>query len=98
MTYRDIHDQHLRLSILRLLEKEGDYRANDSLLTAAVEPLGFKVSRDKMRAQLAWLSEQGLVTLEAVGHLSVVMITERGIDVALGRATAPGVQRPAPPG
>lgn len=45
-----------------------------------------------------WLAEQGLVrTEELEAGVLVAAITERGLDVAGGRAVVPGVRR-APPG
>jgi hypothetical protein len=87
---------HLRLTLLRLLAEAPGYRANSSLLTSAADATaGFAVSRDQVRTELAWLAEQGLAELD--GHipgLSVATLTERGQDVATGRASVPGVQRP----
>ncbi len=41
---------------------------------------------------IAWLEEQGLLRTNQFASL----MTERGVDVALGRATVPGVKHPAP--
>lgn len=94
-TYNRHVAEHLRLTILRLLDASGS-SANDSVLTDAARPLGFHIGRDRVRTELAWLTEQGLVTLEAVAHLTVATLTERGHDVAAGHAIVPGVKRPMP--
>lgn len=95
---REIWHAHLRLTLLRLLGEQPGYRANSSILTSAADAsAGFAVSRDQVRTELAWLAEQGLATLdEAIPGLSVATLTERGADVARGRAVVPGVQRPGP--
>ena len=49
-----------------------------------------------MNADAAWLEEQGLVSCEDLGGIIVVKITQRGLDVAEGRAVIPGVKRPGP--
>ena len=49
-----------------------------------------------MNADVAWLEEQGLVSREDLGGIIVVKITQRGLDVAEGRAIVPGVKRPGP--
>jgi hypothetical protein len=45
---------------------------------------------------LAWLAEQGLLTTKATGDVVVATLLARGVDVAGGRATVPGVKRPLP--
>ncbi|HIE1992208.1 TPA: ArsR family transcriptional regulator, partial [Klebsiella oxytoca] len=49
---------------------------------------------DTVRTHLAWLSEQGLVSLTDVSGCYVAEITGRGDDVASGLATVPGVKKP----
>ena len=89
--------EHVRLTVLRVLAQAPGYMANDSVLSQAVQTMGLPCTRDQLRHQLAWLAEQGLIVLEkATATLDVARITERGVDVAFGRATVPGVQRPAP--
>ncbi|MDB5432410.1 MAG: hypothetical protein JWP35_3526 [Caulobacter sp.] len=98
MSYRDHFVQHLRLTVLRLLEVAPSCRANDSLLRDAAEGYGLSATRDQVRTEITWLNEQGLVTTEELGSLLLATLTSRGDDVAKGRATAPGVQRPSPGG
>jgi len=77
------------------------YTINEGVLSTALRPFGHDVSRDAMRTQLAWLSEQGLLkisTVDDAGSLQVAKITARGVDVAAGRAVVPGVRRPDPEG
>lgn len=87
--------EHLRLTLLRLLEEQPDYRLNESLLTDLSEHYGFTPSRDRIRTELAWCAEQGLVQIEQDG-IWVVMLTMRGADAAQGRVSVPGVKRPTP--
>lgn len=87
-----------RLVTLRILERAEGYRANEYLLQTALAGFGHSVSRDRVRTDLEWLREQGLVTLERAGSMTVGTLTERGADVAAGRASVPGVKRPAPGG
>lgn len=92
-----VHDGHVRLSVLRLLDEAPGYAANDSVLQAATSAMGLQCTRDQMRGHLIWLGEQRLLTLLELGSgLSVATLTERGGDVANGRAVIKGVQRPAP--
>lgn len=85
-----------RLMILRLLAEAPDYRANAWLLQSALAAVGHAVGVDRLRTELAWLEEQGLVALEQVGGVTLARLTARGGDVAAGRAIVPGVRRPAP--
>lgn len=92
-----IHDEHLRLTILRLLNEQPGYSANDSVLSMATESMGLHCTRDQMRGHLAWLEEQRLITVfKPTPMLIVAELTERGNDVAAGRSFAAGVQRPSP--
>jgi hypothetical protein len=98
MEYSELKDQHHRLIILRLLKSDTAYKLNDSMLQDGMEYVGQKCSRDRIRTHLAWLREQGLVTLEEVfdGAVYVATLTSRGIDVVDGSAVVPGVKRPRP--
>ena len=91
------HAEHLRLTILKLLAHGGGgYAANESVIADGAERLGFRVSRDKVRTEIAWLAEQGLVGIEQVEDLLVATLTSRGLEVAEGRTHVPGVKRPSP--
>lgn len=95
--FADFMGEHVRLSVLRLLDGAPGYSANDSILTQSVEQLGLSCTRDQMRGHLSWLGEQRLVNLlvPAAG-VTVATLTERGSDVAKGKSHIPGVQRPSP--
>ena len=88
--------EHLRLTLLRLLEESPDYELNEAILADGTEPYGFNPSRDRIRTELSWLAEQGLVSLDDDPGIMVATLTERGLDVAMGRVTVPGVRRPTP--
>lgn len=96
MSYADHVAADARLRILQSLEADPGYDLNEHVLAAALAALGHDVSRDRLRGDLAWLAEQGLVTVAEVGGLQVARLTARGADVALGRARVPGVARPRP--
>lgn len=86
--------QDIRLVILRLLVDMTAYRANSSVLTMALDSYGHTLSRDQVKTELHWLAEQGALTLEDVGPVLVATLTERGQDIAAGRARVPGIKRP----
>lgn len=84
-----------RLALLRLLNEQTSYKSNSSVLTNALDALGHAISRDAVKTHLHWLAEQDLVNVdEPVAGVLVATLTERGMDVAAGRAVVPGVKRP----
>lgn len=94
MHYAETVRRHMRLSVLLILHAAPQYRANDSIIRDALAPYGFDPSRDQLRGELTWLAEQGLIETQEAGRLVVAKANARGVDVALGRATHPDIQRP----
>jgi Fe2+ or Zn2+ uptake regulation protein len=95
MSFEQTLQEHLRITILRLLLEDPDYTLNESLITDLTEDYGFTPSRDKVRTQLAWLKEQGLVAYDDDPKIIIAELTERGGDAARGRVTVPGIKRPS---
>ena len=98
MSYRELVAEHLRLTVLQILEQDADYAHNEAVLQSALAAVGHGVSSDRIRSELAWLAEQGLLKVTDSGGLQVAKLTRRGVDAALGRAIVPGVARPRPGG
>jgi hypothetical protein len=96
MKFADFQTSDRRLTILLALDNAAEYKANHFLLNRYCASVGHSVSMDSTQTDLAWLAEQGLVTLEKTPTVQVATITQRGIDVANARAVVPGVARPAP--
>lgn len=96
MSYKEHENEHLRLTILRVLHDDSDYQANESLLRDFVKVYGFSPSRDALKAQLRWLEEMSLITVEDLDGFLVAKLTERGADAATGSAKVDGVKRPGP--
>lgn len=96
--YNETLRRHRRLAILRFLEQSSTFTSNVSILTDVLNSnaIGIDTSRDQTTTELAWLAEQGLVTLAGQPDFRVVTATARGADIALGRATHPDIQRPSP--
>ena len=95
MAFNDLLDSDIRLALLQFLS-EGGFSQNDSVLNDLLKRTGRMVGGDKTRTELAWLREQGLVFLEEIYGTLVATISQRGLDVATGVATVPGVKRPGP--
>lgn len=94
--YRDRVAEDLRLAILQIADAAGS-TTNHRILNAELPDVGHIVGADRLRTELAWLSEQGLMDLgDPDSAYIVATLTERGTDAAHGRITVPGVRRPAP--
>jgi len=96
MSYADELREHARIAILRLLEDAPRYTSNVSMMTDLLHRLGIVYTRDQVASEIAWLREQGLVTSEDHAGFIVVTATVRGVEVAQGIVTHPGIQRPRP--
>ena len=83
-----------RLVMLRILANMPSYKANSSVLTNVLGEYGHSPSRDLVKTELLWLQEQGLVSIDDISNLLIATLTERGADVAAGRAQVPGVKKP----
>lgn len=96
MPFKVFEQEDRRLVLLRLLAEDNDYRINSSILQQSLDLYGHSVSRDKLHAEIHWLQEQDLVTYEQLNSVMVVTLTQRGLDIAQGRSSTPGVKRPGP--
>lgn len=96
MNYAEIIEADRRLAILKLLQDSAGYACNEHLLATLLGSFGHAISVDRLRTDLAWLAEQGLIAVRDVGGVEIATIVQRGLDVAQGIAHVPGVKRPAP--
>jgi Fe2+ or Zn2+ uptake regulation protein len=85
-----------RLRVLVLLDKAHAYMTNEHVLQGLLQPMGHAISVDRLRTDLAWLAEQGLLDVHEHDGLQVATLRRRGVDVANDRACVPGVARPVP--
>jgi len=95
MEYSEHFAGHARIAILQLLAGQQELRLNTRLLMEAFDVMDLPVTRDGLRTQLAWLAEQGLVTVASLDSMTIARLTDRGLDVAQGRARVPGVAKPS---
>ena len=94
MSFAEYLRKDVRLVALRVLSETPGFRANSSVLFNLLDQFGHAVTRDQMKTELRWLAEQGLVEVDEAGSVLVAKLTERGQDVAEGRAVVDGVARP----
>jgi repressor of nif and glnA expression len=93
--YREALREDQRLLILQHLAEAPDYTAPEHLIRARLGDQGHRLSADVLRGHLAWLDEQGHISL--LGEMvQVARLTQRGEDVASGAARAPGIARTRP--
>ncbi len=86
--------ENRRLCLLRLLKDGGS--ANESVLHTGLELLGFRREpRDRVRDDLRFLLNAGLITVEWFSDVQVCDITRRGVDAADGAITVEGVKKPS---
>ncbi len=85
-----------RLMILKILEQDAGYSMNAYVIQSCLSAVAHEVSMDRLKTDLAWLEEQGLVVLKTVSGLHVAQLTIRGTDAANGRIVVPGIKRPLP--
>lgn len=95
MSYQQLLTEDQRLVILRILSELPSYKANSSTIRNLLAQYGHDISRDKVKTELSWLNEQGLITLtDLTEHVLVATLTARGEDIATGRTSIIGVNRP----
>lgn len=98
MSYTETLSRHRRLAILRHLEACPDYSSNSSILTDTLRGLGITSSYDQVTTELHWLREQGYCHVDDLGGIIIATATPRGVEIAIGATTHPGIQRPRPRG
>lgn len=96
MKFADVVVADIRLVVLKTLAEDQGYSMNESVLQEVLGMFGHTCSRDRVKTELRWLEEQGLVTLAEVVGVLVAKVTSRGVDVATGAARVDGVKRPRP--
>lgn len=87
-----IVEQDRRRAMLAVLLVAPAFKLPVRAVRQGVEVLGYALSLDLARTDLAWLAEQGLVDADD----EVATLTDRGRDVVMGRAAQPGVKSPEP--
>jgi hypothetical protein len=98
MGYETFDDEDRRLTILSILAGAAGYRESENFIRRVLDRVfAHRISVDRMRSDLAWLAEQGLVGLEQTPAGTLATLTARGLDASRGAVQVPGVRRPDPP-
>lgn len=96
-SYSETYTANLRLEILRALAAVGE-EINLSILRAMLKTSSaHDPAMETLAAEVNWLADKGLVTKRALGSVvNKAAITTRGDDVAHGRTSVWGVEKPGP--
>lgn len=95
--FSDHYDETARLTILKALAEQTDFRLNETMIQAALEIFAIRRGRDYLRNQLRWLEHSaGAVKLREVGTVLIAELTEAGMDHVERRRVLDGVRRPSP--
>lgn len=93
--FRNVFTEQQRVIILQLLAADNDCSLNNRLLQKGLEMFGHRITIDKVNTECSWLQDQGLVEVEEVSpDISVINLTEAGLDVVEKRRVVPGVDIP----
>ena len=97
MTYAETTmREHRRLAILRHLEAIPEYAGNATILQDVLNGVNIGSTRSQVLTELAWLQEQGFVTLREHDDFVLVTATQAGVEIARGQARHPEIRRPGP--
>lgn len=95
--YHDEYNATARLTMLKALSEQADYRLNDTILQSILETFAINRGRAYLHNQLSWLeTEAGAVKLTKAGSVVIAEITETGLDHVERRVVIAGVRKPRP--
>lgn len=98
-SFKEAELQSWRLCILRCLDEADSKGMYVGLLEIATRAFMFHFSRDQLLTQLRWLEEQQCVQVidheTPSGPVTMVKLRRHGHEVANGRATVPGIDKPS---
>lgn len=89
-----VNATYRRRLILEILARAPGNEAQAGILDTLLSERRLRTPRAELLKELDWLHDQGLVTVERVGPLTVATATQAGLDVAAGEVTVEGIARP----
>ncbi len=97
MTYAEEVARDARLRLLQLLAAKPAYTGNEIALQSELSgKYGHALARDRVRTELTWLEDQGLLVLQKPGGIMLATLTTSGLEVSGGIGRNPGVAVPRP--
>ena len=92
---REIIEANRRSIALQALSRDASREANGALLQSILRVFGHHLSQVELSGMIDWLRERGLVTVREIGGgVSVIRLTQAGLDCAEGRSRVTGVDLP----
>ncbi len=88
--------RHRALAVLRFLDRSPEYRTNEEVLMDWLRHIALTCSRENLRDVASFLEKEGYLRSKNVDGLLVLTLSERGAEIADGRETVEGVERPGP--
>lgn len=88
--------RHTRTTILRILDAQPGYRMNSRVLDQVMVDMALSSTHEELRGILAWLEQEGMITIQSVQDVIVATLRELGADVARGRTLHRDIERPSP--
>lgn len=79
--------------LLAILHQSGAQGASVHVLASVTRNAGYTASHEVIEADLAALSDLGLISTRKVGSITMATIEQRGIDVATGQTRVPNIER-----
>ena len=95
-SFKDFATENRKLALLQILSGAGGYEYGEHVLRSALDSVAHKVSSARLRTDIDELAEQGQVEKSVESTVLCAKLTERGLEVAEGRAEAR--RRQAAPG
>lgn len=97
MNYAEEVIRDARLRLLQMLAIKPAYTGNEVALQSEMSSkYGHALARDRVRTELSWLEDQGLLVLQKPGGIMLATLTSSGLEVSGGIARNPGVATPRP--
>ncbi|SUO97643.1 hypothetical protein [Suttonella indologenes] len=88
---QDLQRQYIRRAMMTVLAYDSDYRLSLDMIGAALEATGQNSTYDQLQTEAQWLEEQGYVRRELL-PITVISLTDRGLEIARGKAKAYGIR------
>ncbi|MBI5659884.1 MAG: ArsR family transcriptional regulator [Nitrosomonadales bacterium] len=97
MIYTEELAKNARLRLLQMLAEKSAYTDDEVALQAKLASrCGHALGRDRVRTELVWLEDQGLLVLQRPGGIMLATLTTAGLEVSGGVGRNPGVAAPGP--
>lgn len=97
MSYAEEVIRDARLRLLQMLAAKPTYTGNEvALQSELASKYGHALTRDRVRTELSWLEDQGLLVLQRPGGIMLATLITAGLELSGGIARNPGVAAPRP--